>query len=202
MGNIVVIGSRHPLYSGIDEKLRKYCIVRFAVNVSEDAAAAFKRLARHLSAEGLTYGTAMMLGYDHLHKKVQDYFVFGVNPDIAHKTHSSLIDDFDKTLETILVRDRSAKKHDGAFLFSPEGLLYHGGAGFSVSEKFVFKAYGTTYYRLKKELGIEHEGGFRLMSAIAHSLIFPGAIFASISSKYSESHDYLIKDGTCYRIER
>ena len=151
--------------------------------------------------KGLNKGILLMLGYEHEHQGMMEYFTFGVNKDLPTKTHLSLIDDFDESLETIVERDKTTKKHDGAYLISPDGVLYHGGAGFSHHDKRIFKAYGHRRLRdLYHELGLESEGGFRLKAAIIHSMIFFGAEFASIVEKSSGTKNYFARNGKVYPI--
>ncbi len=200
--DVVEIKPGHPSYSEVDVELRRYAYRRFVIDVRDEAIEKFRELARALVHKGLKKGTLLMLGYEHEHDAIMEYFTFGVNRDLPTKTHLSLIGDFDQTLDTILERDETKKKHDGAYLFSPDGVLYHGGAGFSHHDKRVFRAYGyKRLYDLNDALGLDQgEGGFRLKAAVIHSMLFLNAEFASIVEKGSETRNYYAKNGRLHLI--
>jgi len=199
--DVVGIKPGHPFYSKIDEELERVAYRRFVVAVRDEASAQFRKFAEELVRTGLNKGTLLMLGYEHEHHGMMEYFTFGVNKDLPTKTHLSLIDNFDESLETIVKRDKTTKKHDGAYLFSPDGILYHGGAGFSHHDKRIFRAYGHSRLSdLYHELGLENEGAFRLKAAIIHSMLFFGAEFASVVEKSSGSNNYFARDGRVYPI--
>ncbi len=200
MPNIEIISPGHELYNEfIDGKLENRH--RFLVKLEDEAIKAYIRLVRRLSKEDLPHGAGLMLGYVPNTSEIADYFIFGVNKDISKASSFSLLHNYEQTLEMILERARSKNDHDGAFLITPSGKLEHSGSLFDVGKKRVYKAYGhSTYYGFKECLGIK-DGGTRVCSASIHSLLFIGALFATISEKRQEEHNLFLVNGQTKPIE-
>ena len=105
-------------------------------------------------------------------------------------------------LEAVIERAESGDKHDGAFLFGPDGRLIHSGVKLDHWAKKIIRAYGFhSYYEVKKSVEIK-EGGTRLEAAIIHSMLFLGASFASISSNSKNPKTYLVRNNHIYKIIR
>lgn len=199
LNDVIEIGECNPQYiSGIDGYLREHDHRRFFVSSRRRAKVSFKQLALELSSLKLKHGTSMFLGYEHLHRLMREYFLFGANPNIPSSDHYSIMEtgDYSKAVEKILERDNTDDRHDCAYLFSPDGVLFHAGAYFDTKSRIVLKAHGySSLYEFKKDKGIKGKGGTRILTALIHSMIFINAGIVSISGEGSSTPNYFMQNG-------
>lgn len=201
---IKIIGTEHSLYDElIDGNLSRQRMARYYVKPTKRALKSFIRLSNQLSGDSAPHGALLMLGFvsgsSSGYKEIDECFIYGIQKDTSQNL--SLTDDFDKTLDTIIKRTLSEEDHDGAFLFSPDGILKHSGAEFAPNKKQVYQAHGfSTYYSFKDAAGIK--GATRMSSAVIQSLLFVNSLIASISESGDPSKIVFAHNGRLVPINQ
>jgi len=166
-----IIQPGDPLYCVVDEKLTDHGRGRYRTQLSGGIQEQVLRLMRDVrqEIEGI-HGMSIFCGVDD--ELLRNYFYRIKDPYL--KEGLSVVDDYEKTRDSVIALAKSKQKHDGGVVVYTDGRI-KGGYSFTANLNTLGNSFGIDFRDIEEEIFHNRDaGGTRTVSAIAAAYVIVG----------------------------